>query len=1160
MLLQPKERAAGGNWSIAVRLCVLAAIPLAATAQVSSTTGSVRGTISDPTSAVIPGALVWLENEALGVRRSTLTQSDGAFLFPFVPPDRTYRVIAEARNFARRVLEPVPVFATETALVNVALDLPGGRQEVETRSSVQLAGTASPALGATLDARVLTSLPLNTRDPLQLLATDAAVTSAPGGTAFYVAGSRSTFNSYTLNGVVANNFEFNSFGGVEPVPNPDALLELRTETSLYDATEGRSSGGNVNLVTRSGTSEFHGSLYVFHRHNELAANTFFLNRAGARRPFFVRTHFGASMGGPLRRRSTFWFINYEGARQRNATTVSGLAAVLPAQRDASNLGRAFGLPPSAIDPVALRILNLRGPYGGYLFPSGTQAPEGRLGRFSIAPKIFDDADQGSAKLDHTFPLWGGENRASAGAFFRRRDLRNPAGGGGSGGLGTGQIFSYTDDSFSLNDVHIFGPHWINELVLGLTVNIVDGVNGASSPALADIGMSRFNQALLSKIPNLYLTDQLSGLGPDLNSGPRQHVPQATIRETVSRDSGRQSLRLGLAAQFYQFNYAQAYGQNGQLTFTNTWADSRYGAPPAGVDDTAFRDFLIGAPSSYFLASGAPDNAFRAHDLSGFLQDDIRVSRGLTLNLGIRYDFYSNVSEKRGRWSNFDPSLVPPDAALTGGAGILKGFLFPANLPGFGTPGVGKSLLSSEDKNNFAPRLGFALDVLGDGKLALRGGYGIYFVRMSGLPALQLTGVAPFALSVSETGFRGAGILAAPFPSLPLPAEFPIPFTPPQLAGLNAGGNPIFDAPLLSITALSRDLRTPYTEHWNLTAQRALRRNLVAEIGYIGTRGVKLYDQEPLNAALFRNEMNPGAFGLAANSSANREARRPVVGISNFSIFTNSGASSYNSFIATLTARSTALFFKAAYTFSKSIDNNSASENLDIGIPQGNPFFPNLNRGLSDFDVTHRLIATYAYDLPAPPLPRRALRSIFSGWTISGITTLQSGLPFSVTQSIGDSSLTGVPGYAILKPNCSPYTSGSIEQRIDAYLNAACFTATPLLTSGTSFGPLSPFGGSGSQIYTIAQGGGGRLQGTLGRNTFRGPAVSRWDFAVSRSSPLRRLGEKGRLEFRSEFFQILNNPVFANPNAAAGSAAFGKITRTVSQIPPRQIQFALKLHF
>jgi hypothetical protein len=935
-------------------------------------------------------------------------------------------------------------------------------------------------------------------------------------------------------------------------------MELRTQTSLYDATEGRSSGGNVNVVTRSGTSLFHGSVYGFHRHNELAANSFFLNRAGTARPFFVRTHFGASAGGPIRRQSTFWFLNYEGTRQRNATTVSGLVPVLPAQRDATNLGRAFGLPASAIDPVAVRVLNLAGPYNGFLFPSGSQASEGRLGRFSAAPKILDDADQGTAKFDHDWRVFGGENRVSAGVFLRRRDLNNPIAGAGAPGLGTGQVTAYTNDSFSLNDVHVFGPRWLNEFVAGLTLNFVDGVAGVNSPLLSDIGMSRFNQSLLPKIPNLNITDQLSGFGPSLNSGARQHVPQATLRDIVSHVSGRHSLRFGFAAQYYQFNYAQAYGQYGQLTFTNTWANAQYGAPAAGVDNVALRDFLIGAPNSYLVVSGVPDNAFRAHDLSGFFQDDFRVSRRLTLNLGIRYDLYSNTSEKRGRWSNFDPSLVPADAALTGGTGLQSGFLFPENLPGFGTPGVSNSLLRSEDKNNFAPRVGLALDALGNGKLGLRGGYGIYYVRMSGIPALQLTGVAPFALTVSETGFRGSGILASPFPVLPLPHEFPIQVSPPRLTGLNPNGSPVFDRPLLSIAALSRDLRTPYTHHWNLTVEGALAQNWAAEIGYVGTQGMKLYNQPALNAALLRNAANPAAFELATNSSANREARRPIVGISNFSIYTNSGESSYHGLIATVRAHSSRLFFKAAYTFSKTIDNNSAMEGFDGGRSPGNPFLTQLNRGVSDFDVTHRLIVTYAYNLPRPA--QHMLRRVLGGWTISGITTLQSGLPFSVTQSIGDSSLSGVPGYAVLKPACNPYTQGSIGQRLDAYLDAACFAVTPLLSAGNSFGPLSPFEGPGNQSYAITAGGSGRLQGSLGRNSFRGPIVARWDFALTRSARLPGLGDAGRLDLRTEFFQIFNNPVFDNPNAAFGSAAFGRITRTVPQTAARQIQFALKAHF
>jgi hypothetical protein len=1142
-------------YRIAAIFLWLQVLIMASSAQVSQATGALQGTVVDANNAVIIGATVTLTNAALAVSRKTTTHKDGTFVFALVQPAEGYQITVEADGFQRWVATNITVNVTEISVANARLSVGTTNESIVVNSEAQPIQTTGVTLGTTLVPKVVSSLPLNTRNPLQLLATDAGVVSLQGTTVLFVAGNRSTMNNYVLNGIDANNFEWNSLGSV-PTPNPDAVQEVRTQVGQYDATTGRSSGANIALVTRAGTKEIHGNALWYHRDSTLAANSFFLNRARQPRPFFLRNHFGASLGGPFPGKQSFWFANYEGSFQRNIVSISGRVPVLPEKRDAASLAAAFGLPVTAIDPVAVALLNLPGPYNGRLLPSGTGASVGKMGNYAFATNNRFDAHQGTTRLDHEFRLGNGINHITGTAFFSRSNSQNPI--GGSSGFGSGSAFNNRADSYAISDTHTFTPTLLNELSLGTTINIVDGKNDVNAPIIKQIGMSRFNESFYDKIPSFTFADQIGGLGPATNTGPRQHTPSVTIRDQVTYLRGKHSLRFGAEFRIYQFNYAQIFNAQGVLGFGNFYANQRYGRP-SGIEDLAIRDLLIGSPFSIFLVSGTPDRAFRAADRVGFFQDDYRVTRRLSLNLGLRYDFIGNVSEKRNRLGNFDPSLVPAEARLMGGPGLLKGFIAPEDLPGFGKPGVKNTTLYGEDKNNFAPRIGLAWDVLGNGKLALRSGYGFYFIRISAIPTLQLNSQPPYSQQVSQSGFFGYNLLNNPFPRLALPSELPILPTPPQITGFAANGAPIFDRTLMSITAFERSLRTPYSQQWNLSAQYEFWPNWTVELGYLGSHTIKLLNTQSVNNALLRNANNPGAMGLTTNSATNRDARVPIVGFSSGGIgmITGSAKSFYNAMLLTVSHRlARGLFLKASYTFSQSLDNNSAGVDFDLGGVNGNQFLPELNKGLSNHDIRHRLILTYVYDLPAPQ--QTLLRHIFGNWAVSGMTIWQSGFPESIYQNIGATSLPGTAGRANLIPGCNLYTKGSVKERIDGYLNLACVQATPLLTAGTTFGPLAPTGGPGDQIYTITPGGSGRLQGTSGRSVFRGPNQFRWDLSVAKRIPVRLWGETRSLEFRSEFFQLLNNTVFATPNSVANPTTFGRITGTFSA--NRQIQFALRVNF
>jgi hypothetical protein len=1065
-------------------------------------------------------------------------------------------------------MSDITVRVTEITVANAKLQVGTAAEQVTVQSDARAIQTTNATLGGVMNAEVLVALPLATRSVFDLLATDAGVgatLTSPANTitqtqqALFVAGSRAEANNYMLNGVDANNFEFHTLAaGIVPIPNPDAVMEFKTQTSMYDATTGFSSGGNISLVTRAGSSQLHGSAYEFYRDTIFNAEDFFLNRAGAKRPVFQQNQFGFSLGGPAKIiPKTFYFVNYEGFRQKNGVqgSVTGSLPVLPTDRSAASLASAFGLPVGALDPVAVKYLNAPGAYGGKLLASGTGAPVGQLGTFAFSSPVIYNSDQFNSRLDHDF---SSSNHFNGTFFYSSGALDNPS--GSNNALGQEYQYVFYNNSVAINDTHIFRPNLLNEFAYGITWNARD-ISAVNNLKLSDVGMTRFNSSVIDQLPNLSFSDQLTCCGGTVSINETQHNVSFDTRDTISYIKGKHTIRMGFEARQQEFNFDSPPGR-GTLSFANNNnANLLYGPPPAGVGDLSIRDFLIGAPSSVSDSTGLTNFGYRAHDWIGFFQDDFRVMPRLTLNLGLRYDYLGNNSEVHNLISNFDPSLLSPGAITAGGPGLRAGFIAPEGAPGgAATPGVSPSTLTRGPGTNFAPRGGFAYDVFGTGKLAIRGGFGLYDQRIGGGSTLQVSGNPPYALSASNSGLHAAQQLANPFPVLPLPSQFPIFPTFPTLNSINADGSPNYSGNLLGVTALKRDMRPPYTESWNLTVAYQFLPGWTVETGYLGSHSLHLLATQSINNALLVNTSNPARFGLATNSTSNRNTRVPYAGFSTGGIgeITDNAKSFYDAFLMTVSHRySKGFFFKAAYTFSKTIDNSLSSTGFDIGgTTAGNQFLPDLNKGLADFDIRHRLVATYVYEVPG--MHNRFANAVASHWQISGITIMQSGLPGTITQSISN-SLSGTSGYALVTPGCNVVTGGDPGDHTNTYLNVGCVSLTPQLNGGQTFGPLSTFEGPGTQTYTITPGGTGRLQGPVTRGFFRAPFEKRWDVALSKKFPLKMVSEKTSLEFRAEAFKVFNNPIFAGPSATAGTATYGRITSTVDNTG-RQLQFAAKVTF
>ena len=1121
-------------------LQILGPIVLIASVALGQTSGSISGEVKDESGARIPNAKVSAANASTGERRETNSSGVGQYGFPFLPPG-IYKIEVSMAGFATSVANVV-VGVTERIAVDVTLKPAGVVERIDVTSAAPMLQTESAALGRVVEGTAVKELPLSSRNFTQLL-TLSPGTSGPlndagalgrGTQNISSGGARLGSNSVYIDGVDAVNIHSNTsnenaFASNGLVaPSPEAIQEFKVQTGLYDAQSGRSGGAAVVLVTRSGTPDFHGALFEFFRNNELNANSFFFNATGQARPVLKQNQFGGNLGGPVIRNKTFFFFSYQGTRQRNGLSGSSSLSLppIPLDRSRTSLGRAFvgqrgarGGPSitadgANINPVAFSLLNLKLDNGQYVIPSPRQATAGVNYAVSI-PAQYEE-NQYITNVDHQL---SSKNRLMFKSIISAQPSFQPLPAATIPGFGNTQDFK--SRILSLTDTHIFTPNLVNEARLGFS-RLLGTVVPENRIPLSAIGMKRFNSADFNDIPQIAVTGVFS-MAYSVNAD--QGVAQDTYHlvDTLSWIKGRHQVRVGTELRRYLDDYYSNNRFRGTLTL-QSFGDFLTGLPGSAItqggNGTGFSNINTSS-----VASGITDRLDRITDLSLFVQDDWKVSSRLTVNAGLRWDYFGYAVDKLGRNGSFDTRLYKaPPAGGASSAGFVQSSA--SRKPVAGIPAVSPTLIDNEPVRNFAPRFGMAYKI--SGRLALRGGYGIYYDRLSNqlglLEALSLPGYVRTDLQASSNSFAS---LQDPFPVLPQRAQFPI--TP-----LLYGPPYTTDRPAIGLNAVDPTLRTPYLQQYGVNLQYQISQSTALELGYVGTKGSRLATQRLINQPIPAGAASP-VNGETTNTAANAQLRVPYVGFSPTGLvwLETSTDSRYNSMQASVTRRfSKGVRFLAAYTWAKSLDNNSGSGTGATFTPtDGDQTRLSLNRGLSDFDRKHRLVVNFSYNIPKWGFGLNNTsfgKRFFDGWQLAGVVVAQSGTPISILDTSGAALYGTANSRASWAPGATVATaqlSGRTQARLNQYFNTAAFVRS------------------------------GNLFGDSGRNILRGPSQRNTDLSINKNIAIT---ERVKLEWRSEFFNILNITNFANPGGSITAASYGVIRNTTGN--PRVIQMALKLGF
>jgi Carboxypeptidase regulatory-like domain len=1122
---------------ILVGIVLLAGAPLLA----QQITGSIRGTAVDSTGAVVAGATVTVRQVETGLTRTAPTDRSGDYLLLELPVGH-YSLEVTAKGFQKYLQEGITLNVNETATVSVHLVVGAETQQVQVRADADLVQTTVSSLGEVVEEREILDLPLDGRNFSQLgLLQPGVVPLTPGlleaggparqGQAYAVDGQRPESNNFLIDG--ADNINAVDAGFVLKPPI-DSIAEFRILTHNANAEFGRSTGSTTNIITRSGTNQYHGALWEFLRNDAMDSSDYFTRSVQP----LKQNQFGGTFGGPVVKDKTFFFGYYEGFRNRQGETV---AATVPSLAErGGDFGQLCAAAASTFNPAGIC-----GNPAGQLTFFGTPVPFNQ-------ETIFTPIDSTSAQV---LPLFPKPNNGTNGFVATQTLIQN----NNQFGLRLDQYLTAADtlnfrymfstgpttdplspaganvpgfpvdqedrsQNFVAQETHIFSPKTIGVVRVSFLRNALS-LDQHGNPAPG----SQYGFSYAPTLPQAAGVPfiQVAGYSSvgDPITGPRNTFQNTyDVSGSLSWIHGSHELKFGGGLRLDQINALQGIASNGFFVFAGIPSQAGF------LYNDGFANFLSANAVVFLQGGGNFDRHIRDRALDAYLQDTYKATHNLTLNLGLRYELPFPSTE-----TNNQVNLFVPGAQSKVIPGAPAGLLYP------GDSGVPAGLIPTQ-KTAFAPRVGFAWDPRGDSKTVVSGAYGIFyepFYTGQGGP-LQDPISAPPYLKTLQLGFGQIQSFGNPY----------------GVGNTNPFANP-FPEPM-TLLVVSKNLRLPYAQDWNLNIQHSFGADWLLQVGYVGTTGVKLPRFIEGNPAAYVPglDTNPadcnGQPSCPISNDNNVNQRRLYSGCTlanpNNCIYGSVGEiasianSNYNALETSLRKRfSHGLSFLASYTWSHSIDDvssfnitGSASQPVagENDLAQ-NPFDLAAERGNSMFDARHRFVLSYQWSIPYLQHSSTVYGHVLGNWQLNGIFTAMSGTPFTVLDS-NDVSLQGQ----------APEISGFSSNRPDLVGNPNSGPHTAAQWFNTSaFQPLQPDPQGRFAVY-----------GNEGRNVVRGPGYVNWDFSALKNI---RLTETKQLQFRGELFNVLNHTNFRLPVSDIESPTFGQIQSDVS---PRVIQVALKFLF
>jgi len=1063
---------------LALIVALIPAVPGAA----QTTTGGITGVVRDSAGGVMPGVAVRATLEATNAVTDAVTDNAGLYVLRNLPVGR-YAVVAELAGFQTSRNTDIVVRVNEDVRLDIALKVGAMTETITVSGMASPVDTTTGTLRTVVDQERIEQLPLNGRNPTQLMQLVAGVltdsrtsltsgATYPGTQPVSSSGARANTTNYILDGGSNNDHYSNA---PNPMPNPDALQEFSVQTNSFSAEYGRNVGAIVNAVTRAGTNRFHGLGFGYLRHYKMNATNFFTPGVD---DGLKRKQYGGTLGGPVVKSRTFFFASYQGTNQEqrpvsrstlvpNAAMRTGDFSSLSRQlrNPFSATGQPFAgnqIPSSLFNRAATEILR------SWLPLPNPQAGDNPLTlRFSV-PQALDD-HQYLGRVDHSFSnahrLYGRAwvSRASVPAYLEQGNVLTSSFGR-----------TWQNTVLSLNDTYILRPNLLNNLVV--TFNRTNNDNfQIYPPDYSSLGINVYNDKTPQWVFNV------SGYF-GINSGDTNQFlrDEYQVSDTLRWTKARHEIATGFEYSYGIGDIVNNFRANGRFTFS--------GAAPFTGD--ALADFMIGKFSSFEQGIGEYKNT-RMQLFAAFVQDTFRVNPKLSLNLGVRWDPFIPYTDTTNRLACFRPGqkssiyLNAPEGAV-----------YPGDS---GCPAGGYDA----DWLNLGPRLGLAYDPFGDGRTSVRAGYGAFFDRPNTIATNSLANQGPFGTVVSFPG-DFANDVSTPYAGRvnPFPAD---PFNVPREVAFVLPHN---------MFSYDPEMENGTLHSWNLTVEREVVPTYLVRAAYAGSKGTRLTMLREVNAAIFA----PGATTATTNQ------RRPLFP-SFGSVVSNepTGESLYHSLQLTLDKRFAKGFsILSSYTLSKTLDHSS--ENKQTGAVQTNPFDLEYDWGPANFDRRHRWVSSVLYQIPGR-VGNAAVDALVSGWSLTGIWVMQSGLPFTMSSGV-DNARTGTGGQrADLTGDPNLPDGRSTAEQIALWFNTAAFAPNAVGTFGNT-----------------------------GRNAFRGPGYRALDLGLHKTFDGRGTT---RIQVRVEAFNVLNNVNFDLPNSSQNSANFGKI---LAAGDPRIMQLALRVSF